>query len=106
MKLKYDFDINIESVVINLKRLINQIYKLLPVREEGGEWQKPLETILEEFSGLNRLFLNQQPTLLILISKLEGLFVLTQDSDFDLYRRVIFDCLGLCNKLSEDICLL
>ena len=34
MLLKYDFDINIESVVINLKRLVNQIYKLLPMREE------------------------------------------------------------------------
>lgn len=105
MLLKYDFDINIESVVINLKRLVNQIYKLLPMREEQEYWQKPLETILEELAGLHRLLLpTQEPILTTLISKLEGLFTLTKDSDFELYRRTIFECLGLCNKIAEDLC--
>lgn len=102
--LKYDFDINVESVVINLKRLINQIYKLLPLREEDGNWERPLKTILEEFAGLNRLLTSQEAILVPLISKLEGLFTLTEKTDFDLYRSTIFECLGLCSKISEQLC--
>jgi len=31
----------------------------LPLREEGHDWQKPLETIMEELAGMDRLFLDQ-----------------------------------------------
>ena len=34
--------INKESIDFNLKRIINQVYKLLPMREEGRDWEKPL----------------------------------------------------------------
>ena len=37
MTLKYNIEIDNEYIVINLKRIINQIYKLLPNREEGLE---------------------------------------------------------------------
>ena len=36
-----------EAIAKNLKRVINQIYKLLPLREEGKDWEKPLETLME-----------------------------------------------------------
>ena len=32
----------------NLRRIVNQIYKLLPCREESLDWQAPLTTIIEE----------------------------------------------------------
>ena len=35
MKMKYDLDIDIDIIKNNLKRITNQIYKLLPMREEG-----------------------------------------------------------------------
>jgi len=35
-------EIDINAVHFNLKKVINQAYKLLPMREEGREWQKPL----------------------------------------------------------------
>ena len=35
MKTKYNTEIENEIVITNLKRLINQTYKLLPNREEG-----------------------------------------------------------------------
>jgi hypothetical protein len=38
MILKYDLDIEIEAIKTNLGRLTNQIYKLLPLREEGSDW--------------------------------------------------------------------
>ena len=36
--------VSIDSTAINfnLKRIINQTYKLLPMREEGRDWKKPL----------------------------------------------------------------
>jgi hypothetical protein len=44
---KYNVEIN--NVIINksLHRLVNQTYKLLPMREEGSNWEKPLKTIME-----------------------------------------------------------
>ena len=38
MLIKYNTLIDNEAIIINLKRLTNQIYKLLPLREEGGDW--------------------------------------------------------------------
>lgn len=103
MLLKYDFDINNDAVLVNLRRLTNQIYKLLPLREEGGDWRKPLSTIMEELAGMDRLFLGQHSVLFKLSCKLEGLFELTEENDFMLYRGVIFECLGLLGEL-EKIC--
>jgi hypothetical protein len=37
MKINYGADINDEAIKNNLTRLTNQIYKLLPNREEGIE---------------------------------------------------------------------
>lgn len=37
MKTKYNTDIDNKVVINNLKRLINQTYKLLPNKEEGIE---------------------------------------------------------------------
>ena len=103
MILKYDFNIEIEAIEANLIRITNQIYKLLPLREEGGDWQKPLTTLMEELAGISRLFIDQQPQLYKLISKLEGLFTLSTDKDFMLYRSVIFESLGLMGELRNNV---
>ena len=99
MEIKYN--INIDNIVINksLKRIINQTYKLLPMREEGSDWKKPLQTIMEELSGMNSLLKYKQDIYFSLLSKMEGLLELTSDNDFMLYRRIIFECLGLLNLL-------
>ena len=55
MKINYGADINDEAIKNNLTRLTNQIYKLLPNREEGIEWETPLRTIIEEFAGMDEL---------------------------------------------------
>ena len=97
MKVKYSIVINDDIIQDNFKRIINQIYKLLPTREEGSNWQKPLETIMVELSGMERLFEGQQ------YDKLEGLFSLDRDEDFSLYRRTIFECLGLLSKINNNV---
>lgn len=99
MILKYNANIEADAILVNLKRLTNQIYKLLPSREEGSDWQKPLETIMEELAGMDRLFIGQQSILFALLCKLEGLYTLIGENDFQQYRRIIFECLGLLGEL-------
>lgn len=101
MILKYGLDIEKEAIKVNLGRLTNQIYRLLPLREENDNWQKPLETIMEELSGMDRLFLDQQPALYKLSCKLEGLFSLEDQESFMTYRGVIFECLGIIGDLQK-----
>lgn len=84
----------------NLNRLINQTYKLLPVREENGDWETPLTTIIEEISGMIDI-LNQEK-LFSLLCKLQGLSYLTEEKDFYLYRRIVFECLSLLNIIKGD----
>ena len=101
MLVKYGAVIQDSSIYFNLKRITNQVYKLLPSREEKSDWEKPLQTVIEELSGMNRLLIGHQTILFPLLCKLEGLFTLTEEEDFFLFRRTIFECLGLINELSE-----
>lgn len=102
MVIKYNAEIENEAIESNLKRITNQIYKLLPNREEGIDWETPLTTIMEELSGMDRLLIGQHEVLFCLLSKLEGLFVLINEEDFFQYRRTIFECLSLMSSLKEE----
>lgn len=101
MQLKYNTDIDRQAIVTNLKRLINQIYKLLPTWEEALDWRKPLTTIIEEFAGMSSLFLDHHVILFSLLCKLEGLFTYSNEDDFFLFRKTIFECLGLVSELMQ-----
>lgn len=101
MTLKYNIEIDNEYIVINLKRIINQIYKLLPNREEGLEWKAPLNTIMEELSGMDRLLVDQHELFFSLLCKLEGLFVLDKEDSFHEYRRTIFESLSVANSIMK-----
>jgi len=103
MTIKYDVEIENEVIIANLRRITNQVYKLLPSREEGSDWEKPLSTLQEELAGMNKLLFGQQDKFFSVLCKLEGLFELNQEEDFFLFRRTIFDCLGLINELTEGI---
>lgn len=99
MVLKYNVRIQDEAIESNLKKITNQIYKLLPNREEGIDWETPLNTIMEELSGMDSLLIDHHDILFPLLCKLEGLFILTKEDDFFFYRRTIFECLSLMNSL-------
>ena len=71
------------------------------MREEGGNWSRPLEALIEEIAGMDRLLIGQHLILFKLLSKLEGLLLLTDENDFMLYRSVIFECLGLLGELNK-----
>lgn len=101
MVLKYNAEIDNYAIENSIKRITNQIYKLLPNREENVDWEKPLETIIEELAGMDRLLIGQHNILFPLICKLEGLFTLTEEDDFLLFRRTIFECLSLISSLKK-----
>lgn len=104
MRIKYGVIINDDSVQRNLKRLTNQIYKLLPEREEELDWRSPLNTIILELAGMDRLLVDQHDILFPLLCKLEGLLILTQPEDFYMFRRTIFECLSLMSNLKKNLC--
>ena len=105
MKLKYNIVIEDSVISRRLQNLINQTYKLLPNREQGLDWVKPLQTIIEELIGMQRLMNCEYSEIFFpLLNKLEGLYSLTNIEDFPCYRRTIFECLGLMNNLQKEIC--
>ena len=101
MILKYDTDINNDAIQISLKRLTNQIYKLLPMWEEALDWKKPLATIIEEIAGMDKIFLGHHEILFPLLCKLEGLTIYSNEKDFFNFRRTIFECLGYIGELMK-----
>lgn len=106
MILKYNINIDNKDISSRLQKIINQIYKLLPNREQGIDWEKPLQTIIEQLVGMQRLMNGGYSQIYLpLFNKLEGLYSLTEQKDFLCYRRTIFECLSLINTLQKEICL-
>lgn len=97
-----DFIINTEDIQSNLTRIVGQIFRLLPTREEGLDWLKPLDTIILELTGMAAFFPNQTK-FFSLLCKLNGLKELGEDADFMLFRRTIFETCGLTNEIKESL---
>lgn len=100
MVIKYNADIQKEAITKNIERITNQIFKLLPSREEGNDWQTPLENLIVEVAGMAEL-LKDHTDLFSLLSRMEGLTTLTEEEDFLNYRKTIFECLGLLNNVKS-----
>ena len=98
---KYGFFINNDDVQRDIKRLTNQLWKLIPMREHQENWQGQLDTLIIELVGLSRvLYKNEQ--FLILLSKLEGLK--NSEVEFKLYRKTVFETMSLLKEIMENEC--
>ena len=95
-----NYNINFSTEVINktVIRLINQIWKLIPMRENNENWKKQLNTIIIEVTGLSVIF-KDNVLFLQLLSKLEGLN--NVEIEFDLYRKTIFELISLLQELKK-----
>ena len=102
--LTLGFSIKKTTLEKNLKKIINQVYKLLPLREEGKNWQKPLQTLIEELVGMSELLGCEEELFFSILCKMRGLFSLDKEEDNLLYRRVILETLNLLNMLKENVC--
>lgn len=94
---KYDLDFSYEDIEANVKRMTNQLWKLIPMREHEEDWQKQLDTVILEIVGLNEIFIG--PLFLQMLSKLEGLRV--TETNFELYRKTVFECISILQELSH-----
>jgi hypothetical protein len=54
--IKYDFDFQEVDISTNIRRLTNQLWKLIPMREHEENWIKQLDTVIIEIAGLNEIF--------------------------------------------------
>ena len=82
MVIKYNVDIQKDAVVKNIDRITNQIFKLLPSREEGSDWQTPLKNLIYEVAGMAEL-LSEHTDLFSLLCKMESLLTLTEHINLD-----------------------
>jgi hypothetical protein len=100
MVFKYDVEFDSEAIKKNIDRITNQIFKLLPSREEGGDWLTPLQNLILEITGMKALWIDQIE-LFSLLCKLEALTSLTEENDFFVFRKLIFECLRLLNNIKK-----
>lgn len=92
---KYHMNIDPNELRSDVQRLTNQLWKLIPMRENGEDWRKQLNTVTLEIAGLNEIF--ETSHFLALLAKLEGLRV--QETDFELYRKTIFEGISILQRL-------
>ena len=99
MITKYGFEFSQEELHKEIIRLTNQLWKLIPMRENGEEWDKQLDTVIIDIAGKNEIFIHNSQ-FLQLLSKLEGLKVV--DVEFNIYRKTIFECINLINEVDRN----
>ena len=57
MNTKYDnLNIELKDYELNVNRLTNQIWKLIPMKEHEENWEGQLITVLIELTGLGEVF--------------------------------------------------
>ena len=96
---KYGIGFSDDAKTVDKKRLINQLWKLIPMKENGEDWEIHLAVLIEEITGLVKIY-NDKAEGLILLSKLEGLTSIAED-DFVIYRKTIFRCIDLLSQVME-----
>ena len=92
---KYNIEIPDEVLASDIHRLTNQLWKLIPMRENEENWQSQLDTVINEIVGLNEILLGSH--FLILLSKLEGLR--KSEVDFSFYRKTVFESISLLREI-------
>lgn len=93
---KWGFEIDKEIVKKDINRLTNQIWKLIPMRENEENWKGQLDTVINEIAGLNEIF-DCGENYLILLTKLQGLKIVK--TEFDVYRKIVFESISLLRSI-------
>lgn len=96
MQTRYGMEFSESAEKDYKKYLINTIYKLLPIREEGKDWEKYLDSCILEIHGFTNLFEQIDEVLMIrILSKLRSLKDLKSDDEFYNYRKIVLECTNL-----------
>lgn len=89
-----------KSIDKTISQLTNQIWKLIPMRENNEDWEKQLDTVIIRIAGLNEMF-SQDWRFLELYITLKGLRFEAPEMDFSLYRKTVFECIGQLQGLKQ-----
>lgn len=100
METKYNVDISQEILNKEITRLINQLWKIIPMRENEEDWKRQLNTVIIETTGLNEIIFAKAQGIQLL-SKMEGMLLL-EDMPFVLYRKTVFECISLFQEIKND----
>lgn len=96
---KYNIVFSKEVLQKDINRLTNQLWKLIPMKENDEDWEKQLNTVRVEISGLGEIF-KEDLDFLILLSKLEGISSI-DDISFEIYRKTVFETINLIQELKN-----
>ena len=89
---KYNLDIPSKDIACNVNRLTNQIWKLIPMRENNENWENQIDKVIVELTGLYNIF-KFNDKFITLLANLEGLKLV--NLEFDEYRSKIFESITL-----------
>lgn len=93
---KYGFSVPEDAIVSNVNRLTNQLWKLIPMKENKENWLGQLDTVIIEITGLNEILICDNK-FLVLLSKLEGLKL--TNVEFNIYRKTVFEAISLLREM-------
>lgn len=93
---KYNFSFTKEALTANINRLTNQLWKLIPMRENNENWKNHLDGLLIEIIGLAEIY-NNSMLFISLLSKLEG--IRNTELEFILYRKLVFESISLLREV-------
>jgi hypothetical protein len=68
------------------------------MKENNEDWEKQLNTVIIDMTGFGEIFL-QNPVFLQILCKLEGI---KYCSDFDFFRKTVFEAISLTQLLKEE----
>lgn len=95
---KYNKTIDNSEFQKEINRLTNQLWKLIPMRENEEDWQRHLSTLVVEIIGLNEI-ITIDSNLLELLEILEGLQ--KNEVEFSIYRKLVFESISLLRKVLQ-----
>ena len=101
MMSKYGYNISNMTLSNEKKRLINQIWKLIPMRENNENWEKQIDSVLIELNGLHEIF-SESVSFITVIASLEGIRALGAQCSFENFRRTIFEIIDAIGNLFYD----
>ena len=83
---------------------VNEMLEEVASQNENSTEIADIDTIIEEFAGMDQILITQHEILFQLLCKLQGLNTLKEDESFSIYRGIIFECINLIVELKSNVC--
>jgi len=99
METKYGINFSNSVVEQNVGRLTNQIWKLIPMRENNEDWRSQIDRDIIELLGMYEIF-DFDATFLAIVTNLEGLK--SSEVEFEIYRSKVFESITLLRECVKD----